>query len=591
MKRCCPGGRAPGRIGRLTRVARLARRLAVGLVTAVPAGAQVWEVDDLFVVPTGLSAGSEFGRAVAVGDLDGDGLDDLVAGALGHLSSRGAFAIALGDAERTPPSTLFGAFGDHPSEWLGYALALGDFDGDGLDEIAVGAPGRELVVGGQTAAFAGAVRIYSWNGSLVLDQTLTQLVTIDPPESADLFGSRLATGDLNDDGFDDLAVSVPGEDYTFLKTIFLDAGVVQVFFGSAQGLRTDNETTLAQGFEGIAGPPGTGDQFGRALAVGDFDHDGFDDLAIGAPYRDVGAAGNGAGRVHVVYGGVGGPQGAGSQVLVDSLLGSAAEADENFGASLAAGRFDETRFACFTGCYSDLAIGVPGQTVNVGADAGKVVVVYGSPSGVSVVGATTLTQFDASTLPEAGDRFGDSLAAGHLDRRPNLLFDLEDLVVGAPGEDVDGVVDAGMAHLFFGSTDGIGQGPLAAQNLVARPGLGSGPAQGAADFGQSLAVGDLDGDGWGDLLIGVPRQDQPATSNLGGVQGLYGALFADGFESGGSAFWSGGAPARPRGTRRRPRRRPERRPRMLPVTCGAESAHGQVCGTFAGAHSGNQEIR
>ena len=109
-----------------------------------------------------------------------------------------------------------------------------------------------------------------------------------------------AKGDFNGDGFGDLAIGAPGEN--------LGAGAVHVLYGSATGLTTTGSQFLSQGAGGIADAAEAGDEFGRSLAVGNFNSDGFNDLAIGAPGEN-----RGAGTVHVLYGSASGLTATGSQ--------------------------------------------------------------------------------------------------------------------------------------------------------------------------------------------------------------------------------------------------------------------------------------
>ena len=120
----------------------------------------------------------------------------------------------------------------------------------------------------------------------------------DQAEPSDHFGYAAASGNFDGDGFDDLAVGVPFDDVSGNA----DAGEVAVFYGSASGL----EAIVPAAFHsdlpaGMPDSPNPSDFFGAALAAGDFDGSGTDDLAIGVPGEDLGAA-NAAGMVTVLYG-------------------------------------------------------------------------------------------------------------------------------------------------------------------------------------------------------------------------------------------------------------------------------------------------
>ena len=123
-------------------------------------------------------------------------------------------------------------------------------------------------------------------------------------------------GDFNGDGIGDLAVGAPGEDIGAI----VDAGVVHVMNGSAAGLTATGSQYWNQNSAGIADAVETGDGFGSTLTAGDFNGDGRDDLAIGAPAEDVGATVD-AGVVHVLYGSAAGLTATGIAVLEPELRG------------------------------------------------------------------------------------------------------------------------------------------------------------------------------------------------------------------------------------------------------------------------------
>ena len=108
---------------------------------------------------------------------------------------------------------------------------------------------------------------------------------VDQAETEDEMGNRLAVGDFNSDGFYDLAAGVQQEDIGAVNA----AGAVHIFYGSDTGLTAAGNELLSQNTLGVLDTAEAGDEFGRALAVGDFDRDGYDDLAVGVPYEDVGA--------------------------------------------------------------------------------------------------------------------------------------------------------------------------------------------------------------------------------------------------------------------------------------------------------------
>jgi hypothetical protein len=135
-----------------------------------------------------------------------------------------------------------------------------------------------------------------------------------PAASVTAAGSLRA--DFNNDGFADLAVGVPAEDVGGI----IDAGAVNVLYGSAAGLTGAGSQLFTQDTPGVASSAETGDQFGFALAAGDFNHDGAADLAIGMIFESVGSNAE-AGGVNVLYGSAAGLTGVGSQFLTQNTPG------------------------------------------------------------------------------------------------------------------------------------------------------------------------------------------------------------------------------------------------------------------------------
>jgi hypothetical protein len=411
--------------------------------------------------------GDQFGLALAVGDFDGDGFTDLAIGvptddiniAVGGGKVNVIYGSASGlsnDGNQLWSQELAGLEGEPRSgENFGRALSAADFNGDGFADLAVGVPGE--VIGDFTGA-GGLNILYGSVDGLQLtapeDQFLTQDALQDDPEGGDAFGSALAAGDLNADGFADLAVGAPGENVGTVA----DAGATHVLYGTASGLQTSGEQMWTQNSSGVEGKSEADDALGSALDAGDFDADGRADLAIGAPGEDVGTVA-GAGMVNVLYGGASGLQVANPKDQKwtqdsDSVKG-AAEADDAFGAAMAAGDFDADGRA-------DLAVGAPGETVSSQADAGLVNVLYGTGWGLQAATPNddkwTQDSTDLEDVVEAADLFGAALSAA--DFNDDGLIDL---AIGAPGENVQGSQGAGAVNVLYGSASGLQAGSPADQ--------------------------------------------------------------------------------------------------------------------------------
>ncbi|HSP81219.1 MAG TPA: alpha/beta fold hydrolase [Myxococcaceae bacterium] len=355
--------------------------------------------------PWSSAALSDYAWSTARGDFNADGREDVVFGYPRYNGGGGLVAIHFGTGnprhEVAPHSGssepvfedelesryllldgdeavfLFSGVARSPGQHLGTSVSVGDFDKDGYDDLAFGIPGATV----NGIAGAGAVVIIE--GEHLGDATtapttgaarrITQSttgVTGSSAESYDYFGDVLAAGDLNCDGYDDLAVGVPREDWNSVT----DAGMVHVLYGSAaQLLGGPSSSFLYQGGGPLSETTESYDRFGSSLAIGHFtpaNYAGFracNSLAIGVPDEDVVSGGVtriDAGVVHLLEavsydgGGVFGgfqPITNGVEVLIDqnyTNVSSAPEAYDRFGASV--GRVAGSQL-------DSLWIGVPGE--------------------------------------------------------------------------------------------------------------------------------------------------------------------------------------------------------------------------------------
>jgi disulfide bond formation protein DsbB len=405
-------------------------------------------------------------------------------------------------------------------------LASGDFDGDGVDDLAVGVPSEDI--GGFLSAGAVAVLYGSADG---LSGSGDQLWHQDSPgvqdavEADDRFGNALATGDFNGDGVDDLAVGVSGEGIGGNT----GAGAVAVIYGSGGGLTAGGNQIWHQDSPGIGDAAEADDGFAFALAGGDFDGDGMDDLAVGVPFEDL-VGFEAVGVVHVLYGSGTGLTDVGHQIWHQDSPGmeDAAEALDAFGWALASADFsgDGT---------DDLAVGVPHEHIGGVMIAGAVEVLYGSGNGLTSSGAQLWHQ-DSPGIEdtgEAGDFFGYALVGGDFDGDG-----AGDLAVGVYEEDVGGAVHAGAVAVLYGSAAGLtGSGDQFWHQDS--PGIED-AAEGNDHFGVPLTRGDFDGDGVDDLAAGVFLEDIGGTVGAGAVAVLLGS--GTGLTDSMNQFWHQDSP-------------------------------------------------
>ncbi len=393
-------------------------------------------------------------------------------------------------------------------DYFGASLAVGDFNGDGYGDVLVGSPledkGRKRD--------AGQVHvIYGTRSGLGSSSTTIDQGTRGVPgsiDSDDRFGSSVAVGDFDNDGYDDAVVGAEGEDVGKRR----DAGAFTVLYGHRSGLRGTGAKTFTANTKGIGGQAEAHANLGSTAVVGDFNRDGRDDVAVGAP----GAGGNNAmnaGAVHVLYGSKRGIRTGGSQRLVQGAANAPeqSEAGDRFGASLAVGDFNGDR-------RGDLAVGAPGESLDGHDGAGLVIVFSGTKKGISASSGVVVTQ-DSGDLAddvEMDDRFGASLAAGNFDGDKD-----DDLAIGSPGESVGSKAAAGRIHVLLGAKAGI---RLTGSKSFTQQTKGiAGVAKPGDEFGASLVAGRFDKNRREDLAVGAPGEDRKGANGAGIVYVLFGS--------------------------------------------------------------------
>jgi len=441
-------------------------------------------------------------RAVpaAFADFDADGFGDLAiadpVGGIGgsvHIVYGSAGGLETSTAQHFTPASFGIDESIEPDVHFGESLATGDFNADGFTDLAIGIPLEDT----GRINNAGVVRVVfgSPDGLTPVD---SQIWTQDSrgisnsAEADDRFGSVLAAGDFDGDDVGDLAIGVAREN--------AGKGIVHVIYGLPDvGLSAAGSQVWSQNSANIRGTAEIGDNFGDALAVGDFDGNGRDDLAIGVPAESIGKLWA-AGAVNVIYGTPVGLKAKGNQLWSQDSLGleDEAETGDRFGSALAAGDFDGNG-------ADDLAIGIPFESFASFIYAGMVQVLYGKggrpPVGLTAAHDQTWIQMTAPVTGdvETYDKFGQTLAAGDFDGDGN-----DDLAIGVPYESVGNADEAGEVDIIYGSE--IGLFTIVPQPInQTSPGVAT-LAESMDHFAAALSVGDFNSDGKADLAIGVPGE-------------------------------------------------------------------------------------
>jgi hypothetical protein len=292
---------------------------------------------------------------------------------------------------------------------LGLSLTAANFGKSSHADLAIGVPFEQSI--GAIADAGGVHVLYgtstglSATGNQFWHQNSTNVA--DTLEAFDFFGEALAAANFGKSLEADLAVGVPGEDFSATN---FDAGAVNILYGTSTGLTATGNQFWHQNSSGILEQAEPADEFGSALAPANFGKGTGIDLAVGVPRESVGGFAE-AGAVNVLYGTSTGLGATGNQVWHQNSTGIAdtPEANDHFGSALAAWNFGKTT-------NGDLAVGVPDEDINSNcfgdpiSDGGGANVLYGGGSaGLSATGSQFWIQENLGHCSETSDQFAKAL--------------------------------------------------------------------------------------------------------------------------------------------------------------------------------------
>ncbi len=483
---------------------------------------------------SGLSVGTS-------GDINGDGVDDIIIGARFAKNPSGVQAgasyIIFGSSTNFPtsidPSNLdgnngFAVYGINSNDRFGESVGFaGDVNGDGIDDIIIGASlaerdtvtnaGACYVLFGRTTGFPATVDAATISGD-------TGFV-IKGIAAEDRAGDAVSTaGDINGDGIDDILVGV-----RLANPNGFSSGAAYIVFGNDQvngfpdpfsfsDLDGNNGFTLTSG-ETIRS------RFGAAVnSAGDINDDGFNDVLIGTEITGP----NFSGSAYVVFGGSAGFP---SLMNLTNLKGTNGFVFHGVAANNQAGSSVSGVGDINGDSLDDFIVGAFGAGIN-GSNSGSSYVIFGSAETFpDVLNATALDGTNGFTVNGigAGDRLGISVGgAGDVNNDG-----LDEIIIGASGVDANGEDNSGASYVLFGSND-VFASTINASDIGAGMGMVLNGVTAGDETGISVSTaGDVNNDGGGDVIVGAWRATPNGVISAGSsyvVFGLSDIIFIDGFE-------------------------------------------------------------